>query len=147
MLKLIDEFDFTLTKEDILKGQGIDPDRASQRLQESAESVIEETHALIKPRALYDQLDILSVEHNRINFDGGFFEGSLALRAMAGADHLNIGICTIGDALDIRVEELMKDNLVQALSLDGAGIAAIIKVSQAVRDLICSDELKHNYHY
>lgn len=144
MYKIVKDFDFQLTKEDILKGQGIDPGRASVRLNETAESVLDETHSLIEPAALYTIVDVTDFEHKKISFEGGSFEGSLVARALAGADHLNIALCTIGENLEKRVEEMMNEDPVKALALDGAGIAAVSKVSQTVEDIISSEACNLN---
>ncbi len=136
MYELIKEFDFTISEEDILKGQGIDPNRASPKLFKQAEEVIEETHSLIKPAAVYTITEVTGFEHQKITFEGGGFEGPLVGRAMAGAEHLNIAICTIGGKLEKRVEEIMSENPIMGVALDGAGIAAVRKVSQTVEDII-----------
>ncbi len=139
MYKQVNDFDFHLYAEDVLKGQGIDPARASNRLVEAAENVIEEAHSLLKPAALYIIVKVTAFEHQRVVFEGGNFEGSLVARAMAGADHLNIALCTIGDELENRVHEMMNENPVMAVTLDGAGIAAIRKVAQTVEDIISAE--------
>ncbi len=139
MYTLVNSFDFHLSIEDVLKGQGIDPVRASSRLFEIAESVIAEAQSLLKPAALYTVARVTEFEHQRISFESGAFEGPLVARAMAGADHLNISLCTIGEGLDNRVSAMMDDNPVNAIALDGAGISAIRKVSQTVEDLISSE--------
>ncbi len=142
----ITKFDFQLTAIDILKGQGIDPERASERLHASAESVLEEAHSLLKPAALYKVVRVTDFDHQKITFNGGSFEGPLVAKAMAGADDLNIVACTIGENLENKVQEMMNENPVKAVALDGAGIAAIRKVSQAVEDLISKEacELETN---
>ncbi len=136
MYELVTEFDFTLTEEDVLKGQGIDPERASPKLFENAKDIIEETHSLIKPAAVYTIIEIANFEHQKITFEGGSFEGPLVGKAMAGAKHLNIAICTIGGDLEQRVQELMAENPIMGVALDGAGIAAVRKVSETVEDII-----------
>ncbi len=136
MDELITKFDFTLSEEDVLKGQGIDPSRASSKLFENAKEVIEEAHSLIKPAAMYTIVEVTGFEHQRITFKGGSFEGPLVGRAMAGAEHLNIAICTIGGELENRVQKIMNENPIMGVSLDGAGIAAVRKVSQTVEDII-----------
>jgi len=142
MFNFVDEFDIELTTEDILRGQGIDPNRASERLHKLSASVIEETYSLIKPAAVYTLCEVTGFEHKKVLFKGGFFEGSLAARAMAGADEIYIAVCTIGMALEERVEKLMDENPVMGVTLDGAGVAAVGKVSRAVEDLICSEAYK-----
>lgn len=139
MHRIVKDFDFQLTAEDILKGQGIDPARASDRLKETAESVIDEAHSLLNPTAIYTVVNVTEFEHKTISFEGGFFEGSLVSKALAGADHLNIAVCTIGDTLELRVEEMMKENPVEALAMDGAGIAGLRKVSITVEDIISAE--------
>ncbi len=136
MYELVTEFDFTLTEEDVLKGQGIDPERASPKLFENARDVIEETHSLINPAAMYTIIEVTDFEHQKITFEGGSFEGPLVGKAMAGAEHLNIAICTIGGDLEQRVQELMAENPIMGVALDGAGIAAVRKVSETVEDII-----------
>lgn len=144
MHKEVKDFDICLTVDDILTGQGIDPARASARLIETAESVIEEAQTLIKPAALHTIVNVTEFEHRTVRFEGGYFEGSLVAKAMAGADQLDIAVCTIGDALEKRVEEMMNENPVQAIALDGAGIAAVGKVSRTVEDIISSEACQLN---
>lgn len=139
MNKLVKEFDIRLSPEDILLGQGIDPARASNRLFETARPVVEEAHDLLKPAAIYKIVEVIKFEHQRVSFEGGAFEGSLVARAMAGAEHLYIAVCTIGEELEKRVEELMSGNPLRAVTLDGAGIAGLRKVSQAVEDIISAE--------
>ncbi len=139
MDKLFNKFDLRLSAEDILLGQGIDPARASNRLFETAKSVIEESHNLLKPAALYRIVKVNKFKQEQVSFEGGIFEGSLVTRAMAGADHLYIAVCTIGGDLDNRVANFMNDNPVMAIALDGAGIAGLRKVSRAVEDIISAE--------
>ncbi len=136
MYELVTEFDFALSKEEVLKGQGIDPQRASPRLFENADEVIEETHSLIKPAAMYTVVQVNNFEHQTITFENGSFEGPLVGRAMAGAEHLNIAVCTIGGDLERRVQELMSENPIMGVALDGAGTSALRRVSQTVEDII-----------
>lgn len=124
------------TAEDILRGQGINPERASARLYDFAEAAIEETRSLIEPAALYRSIEISALDGLKAYFTGGFFEGSLVARAMSGAEKMNICLCTIGIKLENRIRELMNEDPVSAVTLDGAGIAALHKVSQTVEDLI-----------
>jgi hypothetical protein len=144
MNKLINEFDICLSPEDVLLGQGIDPARASKMLFETARSVLNEAHSLLNAAAIYKLVEVYDFEHQRVSFDGGAFEGSLVARAMAEADHLYIAVCTIGERLEKRVDELMIDDLLMAVTLDGAGIAALRKVSGTVEDMISAEVCELN---
>jgi hypothetical protein len=136
MHKILTEFDIKLTATDILKGQGIDPERASERLFEAAEAVISEAEALLSPFAIYTIVDVIELEHQTVRFAGGEFTGSLVQKSMAGADQLYVAVCTIGELLEERVDQLMNEDPVRAIALDGAGITALRKVSLTVEDLI-----------
>jgi hypothetical protein len=136
MYKRITDFDIILTEEDVLKGQGVEPGRASERLVENARAVIDLALGLIQPAALVKIVDVDDFAHQRISFDGGVFEGGLVARALAGAEQLVVLVCTIGPALDNKVSDMMKENPVEAVTLDGAGIAAIRNVSRAMEHLV-----------
>lgn len=136
MYRQISDIEIQLNRNDILSGQGIDPGRASKQLITSAESIIEEANKLVKPAALYIPVIVNKFKNENILFKGGSFSGPLVARALFGAEQLNIALCTIGSNLENRVADLMNDNPVQALALEGAGIAAIKQVSQIVEDLI-----------
>jgi len=139
MYKQVKDFNITLSAEDVLKGQGIDPKRASSRLFKDAGNIIEEAHALLKPAAVHSIFKIVNFEHQKVTFESGIFEGPLVARAMAGADDLNIAICTIGADLEARVGEIMSKNPVMGVALEGAGISALRKVSQTVEDIISAE--------
>lgn len=139
MHKIIENISISLTAADVLKGQGIDPSRASGRLHETAETVISEAYALLKPTAIYTMIRVTNFEHQAVTIDGGCFEGSLVARSMAGADLLYLAICTIGADLENRVDQLMNIDPVTAVALDGAGIASLRKVSNAVEEIISSE--------
>lgn len=139
-----------LTAEDVLKGQGIDPKRAKDRLYETAATVIATAEALARPEAVYTAVRITAFEHLTVRFEGGSFEGTLVQKAMAGAELIYIAICTIGDLLEKKVDELIRADPVAAIALDGAGISALRQVSQAVADLIskeaCRQDLSLGMH-
>lgn len=129
MFELKTDFDFCLTVESSLRGQGIDPARAKERLIKAAQEALEEAPSLLAPAALYGTLPVLDFQHERVEFAGGCFEGPLVARAMAGASEINLALCTIGSRLEERVAGLMGEDAIIALALDGAGTAAIREVS------------------
>jgi len=139
MHKIIKDFNIKLTAKDILKGQGIDPERASQRLFETAEAVINEAEALLEPVAIYTVVDVIELDHQTVRFKDGEFKGSLVQKSMAGAAQLYVVVCTIGKALEERVDQLMAEDPVRAIALDGAGITALRKVSLTVEDIISKE--------
>jgi len=136
MHEIVTGFDFQLTAEEILKGQGINPEKASARLFENASDIIKEAHSLINPAAMYTIVEVTGFEDQTVFYEGGNFEGPLVKKALAGAEQLNIALCTIGIDLETRVQELMSEDPITAVALDGAGIAAVSRVSKTVEDII-----------
>jgi hypothetical protein len=136
MFELTTDFVIDLQVDHVLKGQGIDPAKASAKLVEPVEAVLAEMGSLLEPAALYGTLPVLDFQHRTITFEGGTFEGELVTRAMAGASEISLALCSIGPKLDERVVELMNTNAMQALALEGAGNAAIRVVSNTVAERI-----------
>lgn len=118
----------TLETEHVLQGQGIDPAQAPPAALAVAQAVLEEAHSLIVPIAMYTILPVGETA----------FEGPLIARALTGATQVALAICTIGPALEERVTALFAaGDPLRAMALDGAGIAALGRVSQIVGERIC----------
>jgi hypothetical protein len=96
--------------------------------------VLDEAQALLAPAALYITLPVRDFRHQQVTLDGGtVFTGSLVARALAGATQVYLVVCTIGPALEERMDDLFAaGDAVQAMALDGAGTAALGEVSGMV---------------
>lgn len=135
-----------LDAEDVLRGQGIDPERARPGLIIPAEAVAGDLPDLLAPRAIYDVLSVRDFHHKTIELEGGaVFEGPLAARALAGAEEVVLAVCTIGPALENHLKELFSEDPVRAMALDGAGVAALRKVSDAVIAEVRATAAKHGW--
>jgi hypothetical protein len=90
---------------------------------------------------LYDTMPVREFRHHTVILeDGASFTGELVARALAGATEIALVVCTIGPALEERVSALFTaGNSLRALALDGAGIAALGQISQAVGEWICAE--------
>ena len=139
MFNIKKDFAINLEAEHILLGQGIDPAKASPALLESASGISDELITLIEPAALYGTLPVKDFQHQRIIFEGGFFEGSLVSRSMAGASSLGLAICTVGSRIDEEVGRLMKEEPRKALAIEGGGIAALNLVGLLTANIIISN--------
>jgi len=123
----------SLNAEDVLIGQGIEPERANPGLIASAKAVTDDLSALLDLAAVYNVLSVTDFHHETIELEGGgAFEGPLVARALAGAEKVALAVCTIGSALEERMDQLFAEDPVRAMALDGAGVAALRKVSDAV---------------
>lgn len=139
MFEVINDLQVELETEHILRGQGIDPARASTLLTRIASGILDEANSLLKPAALYGNLPVVDFQHEQITFDGGTFTGPLVARAFAGASRLILALCTIGPGLEQRVAELMATDMTRAITLDGAGTAAVGEVSRLVKERIIAN--------
>jgi hypothetical protein len=123
----------SLDAADVLEGEGIDPGRARSGLVAAAQEILAALPGLLEPALVYDVFPVRSFRDKTIELDGGgVFEGPLAARALAGAERVAVAVCTIGQALEQRVKDLFSDDPVQAMALDGAGVAALREVSRVV---------------
>ena len=130
----------------VLQGQGIDPGRARPGLVAMAQDVIDEAQSLLDPAAVYVIVPVQDFHHRTVVLEGDVtFEGPLVARALAGATQVAAAVCTIGSALEERVETLFQQEPVRAMALDGAGVGALRVVSEAVvariREEACACEL------
>ncbi|NLA04410.1 MAG: hypothetical protein GX881_01685, partial [Firmicutes bacterium] len=136
MFEIKDNLRIELVPDDILTGQGIDPAKASAKLYRTAAEVLDEANSLLKPAALYGTLPVTDFQHEEITFAGGTFSGSLVARAFAGASKLALALCTIGTELEERATEVMSTDMIHGIALDGAGTAAVGKLSRLLREEI-----------
>lgn len=132
-MRILTDIDISLDLEEVLEGQGIPPSRARPGVIAEARDVLEEARGLIEPAALYTVVPVRDFHHQTIVLDdGAAFEGPLAARALAGAEKIALAVCTIGPALEERMNQLFAEDPVRAMALDGAGTAALRGVSRAV---------------
>lgn len=146
MFEIVKDLHFALETEHILRGQGIDPAKASELLTRTASEMLDEARTLFKPVAIYGSVTVSDFQDDNVIFDGGSFSGPLVARAFTGASKLILSVCTIGPELEERVAELMDGDMMHAMALDGAGSAAVSEVSRRLRERIArsaeSDGLK-----
>lgn len=123
----------SLDVEDVLQGQGIAPDRARSGILAPAREILDVLPDLLDPAAMYDIVSVASFHHSTIELDGGgAFEGPLAAQALAGAEKVALAVCTIGPMLEARMNQLFPDDPVAAMALDGAGTAALRRISDVI---------------
>jgi hypothetical protein len=142
----MDDIRIALDAADVLRGQGIDPQRAGPGLVASAEEVVDDLPSLLDPGAVYEVLSVRGFHHKTIELEGGAtFEGPLVARALAGAEKVALAVCTIGPALEERTKQLFADDPVRAMALDGAGVAALRQVSDAIIGNVRESAVKHGW--
>jgi len=121
-------WELMLDEDAVLRGQGADPAiirQRSPRLVQLATRALEEGRPLLRPQVFYSHHDVKTLRHERLVLSGGgYLSGSLISQHLSPAQEIVILVCTIGTALDDLMPEVMKQDMVYALALDGVGSAA-----------------------
>ena len=136
-VSVVTDFPLSLEVAHVLRGQGIDPNRARPILFATARAVLDEARSLLAPAALYTVLPVRDLQHQRVTLDdGAVFEGPLVVRALTGATEVALAVCTVGPALDERVSALFAEEPVRAMALDGAGIGALGVIARLIGEWV-----------
>jgi hypothetical protein len=132
----LDEFQLSLAVDDILRGQGGDPQVIRNRkplLVQVAERVRLDGVSLLHPVALTQKITVRSHRHELILLEGGgALTGPLVTSHLAGAQCVVVAVCTIGSELEETVSHWLSKEPLDGLALDGLGNAAVEILAQQV---------------
>ncbi len=135
-MSIITEWDYHLDVDGVLKGQNADPAiirKRSPRLVSIAERALDEAHRIIKPVAVIEILDVLSLTHDRLELSGGhYIQGEFVPRHLMKAKQVAVAACTVSSELSRRVSEVGNKDICYALALDGAGSTAVENLASEV---------------
>jgi hypothetical protein len=135
-MMITSDWNFSLSTDDILRGQGADPQivRSSKpKLMVAAQRALAEGIVLIRPIALTREVSISGFRHERILLETGTaLTGSLVTQQLGGAQRVVVAVCTIGSDLENAVTYLLGQDPTYALALDGLGNAAMENLAQQV---------------
>jgi hypothetical protein len=136
MITTLTDWNLTLSTEDVLRGQGADPESVrtgKPLLIKTAERARSEGLSLLQPVALTREITVQAHRHDRILLKGGaILTGPLVTRLLAGGQHVVATICTIGSELEETVSYMFGKDPLFALALDGLGNAAVENLGQQV---------------
>lgn len=122
------DYRIRITPEDVLRGQGAEPDKVRQRrpvLYELAEQAVSMGESLIHPRVWIQEFKVSEVRHNQILLaGGGFLSGELVVQQMGGSESVALAVATLGGALEQKVNELLANEPALALAIDSYGSQA-----------------------
>jgi len=125
------DFTLTLSIDDILRGEGANPEKNRPALIKAAEEALHLGLPLLHPAAAVHEASILEHKHSQVMLEGGIeLTGPLAVRFLAGAEQVTVAVCTIGAELEKLAAA--QEDLVLALALDGLGNAAVEAIGQQV---------------
>lgn len=113
----------------VLRGMGADPAELKARrpmMVEIAEWAIEQGVGLIEARVAHSQYKIHSLTHERLSLgDKRVLSGRLIVEHLAPCREVAVILCTIGGQLEEVVSQLILEDPLRGLALDGMGNAAI----------------------
>jgi hypothetical protein len=125
------DFTLILSIDDILRGEGANPEKKRLALVQAAEDALRLGQPLLRPVAAVHEAQISVHTHNTVVLENGAeLTSPLAARFLAGAERVTIAVCTIGTELEKLATA--QENLVLALALDGLGNAAVEALGQQV---------------
>lgn len=128
-MQTLHDWNLTLNVDHVLMGQGVDPEVIHERsphLVEVAQRALAEGQSLLEPLVIYRHLAVQGLKHERLLLAGGFsLIGPLIAQHLAPAKQVVVILCTIGDALENYLSEVMITDPPYGLALDGLGSAAV----------------------
>jgi len=149
-VQLVQDWRLQIDVDMVLRGQGADAGKLRARNARAvaiAERALREGMALLDPRVAYRRLAVRSVRHERVLLEGGgMLSGPLVVQHLAGAQQVVVAVATIGERLEARISEAMRDDPPLGLALDGFGTAAVEALAAAacqhLNDLALREELR-----
>lgn len=128
-ITLLKDWTFSLSVDDVLRGQGAEPAVVRARrpvLIEMAAWALREGTPLLEAVVLARELTVKEMRHERLLLEGGgVLSGSLIGQHLSGANQVVALLCTIGPRLESVSAELMTTDPLYALALEGLGTAAV----------------------
>lgn len=128
--------DLNIDVDAVLRGQGADPDiirSRSPRLIDVAEKALAESIKLLEPQVVIKQLEVTGYQHEILDLEEGKeLSGPLVTGHLVGARFITAAVCTVGSKIDKYASEVMEDDIVLGLAVDGVGSAAVEALANAV---------------
>ena len=128
--------DLNITVDGVLRGQGADPDIIRSRspgLVATAEKALAEGINLLEPEVCLKEIKVIDFQHNGLELEGGIkLSGPLVTEHLVGASYLAAAVCTVGSKIDDYASEVMEDDMILGLAIDGVGSTAVESLANEV---------------
>jgi len=135
-MELLEDFVFTLSADDVLRGEGADPEIVRLKkpaLLEAASTALRAGIIKLHPVALIRTARVVEHRHEQILLQGGKeLVSPLVARHLAGAEQVVLAVSTIGSELEELASTSMEKNPLLGVGLDGLGNAAVEILGQQV---------------
>jgi hypothetical protein len=122
--------DFSDDRIEKLEGESFKRILASPRGREDWAAALADARELAMPAALWDFFPVREFGHGQVLLEGGQrFGGGPFAEVVAGASELVVAVCTIGEALGLRVQEHQRGRrMLRGMLLDNLGSWAVDSV-------------------
>ena len=141
--------DLDINVDAVLRGQGADPAiirTRSPRLIEVSEKAIETSLQLLEPQILVEELEVISHQHEILELEKNKkLSGPLVTGHLVGARSVIGAVCTVGSKIDQYASEVMEEDIVLGLAIDGVGSAAVEALANAVCKQIELEAAENEY--
>ncbi len=141
--------DLDINVDAVLRGQGADPAiirTRSPRLIEVSEKAIETSLQLLEPQILVEELEVISYQHEILELENDKkLSGPLVTGHLVGARSVIGAVCTVGSKIDQYASEVMEEDIVLGLAIDGVGSAAVEALANAVCKQIELEAAENKY--
>jgi hypothetical protein len=135
-MELLTDFDLTLGVDDVLRGEGADPDIVRSKkppMLNAATLALNEGYAKLHPAAMIHRSRVIEHRHERIRLqDGKELASPLLARHLAGAEQVVFALATIGPDLEEHSSSQMGKDPLLGIALDGLGNAAVEVLGEQV---------------
>jgi hypothetical protein len=127
-----DDWNLTITVDQVLQSQGIDPVTAhlnKPALVATAKRSVSEFSQLLVPRVALSEYSIIAHHHSYLLLQNDLsLHGTAIVSALADADTVLCGLATIGPAIEAAVAQIMLNDVSLGLAVDGLANAALDQV-------------------
>lgn len=125
-----------LSVDDVLRGQGAQPEIIRQRnpkFARVAEEALQIGLSVMTPQILYAWKNVETLRHETLFLAGGQrLSGRLISQHLSMAKKVVYILVTVGEALDTLISEKMRSQPLLGIALDGVGSAAAEQVANAI---------------
>ncbi len=113
----------------VLRGQGADPKVIRQRspkIVEMSQQALKDGVSYLSPQVWYQKLKVDAVRHEQVVLENGKkLTGPLIVNHLGPAEYVVVLLCTVGGSIDEYISNLMQEDILYGLAMDGVGSAAV----------------------
>jgi hypothetical protein len=119
----------------VIRGQGADPGTIRSRkgkLLKTAKQALFESEQFIQNTVIYKELVVAAQAGETLHFnDGSYLQGQLIKDHLNHSEQVVVILCSVGEAIERHLSEVVTTNLLHGLAIHGVGSAAVESLANA----------------